>query len=158
MLRRTKCGRLVTSKGFDNHVQYCLICGNRDLSDVKMPVRRLYYNYDLASGEKTTYSGSEKNKEVKTENEANLISSLTINNTHAPVIDLDLPARLLPSKTEGHYHLYLDVEMDEDDYFKLLKVMAEVGLVEDGYYKASLKKGASFVRTQEMAIRDSLAK
>ena len=39
--------------------------------------------------------------------------------------------------------VYLDVEMPHDDYFKLLKVMSEVGLVEEGYYQASVNQQSS---------------
>ena len=157
-MRRTKCRKFVTAAGMDSHISKCQKCGKRDLSDIEAPQRRLYYNRMLAEG-KGTYGGGNTNiVEVDSENEANLISSLTVNDTHAPVIDLDLPARLLPSKTPGHFHLYLDVEMPHDDYFKLLKVMSEVGLVEEGYYQASVNQQSSFVRTQEMAIRDTLAR
>ena len=158
VLKRTKCGKFVTSKGFDTHVKSCVVCGRRDLSDIETPIRRMYYSEELATGKTTGYNQTTPGVEVNTENEANLISSLTVNNTHAPVIDLDLPVRLLPSRTPGHYHLYIDVEMDSSDYFELLMVMSKVGLVEEGYYEASRRKGASYVRTQEMAIRDALAK
>lgn len=65
---------------------------------------------------------------------------------HKPVIDLDFPCALVPSSTEGHFHLYLDKVLKADDLMKLLKVMSEVGLVEEGYYKASLARGYTSVR------------
>lgn len=65
---------------------------------------------------------------------------------HAPVIDLDLPAMLVPSATPGHHHLYLDVGMPWDDLVKLLNVMAEVGLVQPGYVAAAIARGATDVR------------
>lgn len=65
---------------------------------------------------------------------------------HLPVIDLDIDAHLEPSSTPGHHHLYLEKPMSKDDYLKLLKVMAEVGLVEWGYYEATVKRGYSTVR------------
>jgi hypothetical protein len=158
MMKRTKCKKFVTNSGFDSHVEKCQVCGKRDLSDLEPPQRRMYYNRMLAEG-KANYGGGNTNiMEVDSENEANLIASLTVNDTHAPVIDLDLPVRLLPSKTPGHFHLYLDVEMPKEDYFKLLQVMSEVGLVEEGYYKASVSQGSSYVRNQEMAIRDALGR
>lgn len=65
---------------------------------------------------------------------------------HMPVIDLDHPCALVPSSTKGHFHLYLDKLMSANDLMKLLKVMSEVGLVEEGYYKASLERGYTSVR------------
>lgn len=43
----------------------------------------------------------------------NLVSSKMYNehgylDRHSPVLDIDFPARLLPSTTEGHFHSYLD--------------------------------------------------
>jgi len=158
MMRRMACKALITPHAVLQHMTNCEICRNRDLSDVNIPHRKLYYSQRLASGKKQEYSGEQDQTEVFNENEANLIASETLKGTHAPVIDLDFPVRLLESKTPGHFHLYLDVELSYEDHFKLLKTLADIGLVEQGYYEASLNKGASFVRTQEMAIRDTLGK
>jgi hypothetical protein len=65
---------------------------------------------------------------------------------HMPVIDLDFPARLEPSSTEGHFHLYLDWAITQAQLFKLLAVMTEIGLVEEGYTIASMKRGYTTVR------------
>lgn len=65
---------------------------------------------------------------------------------HAPVIDIDYPARLVPSSTPGHFHLYLDEAIPWSDYVRVLEVLADVGLIERGYANASIRRGASFVR------------
>jgi hypothetical protein len=65
---------------------------------------------------------------------------------HKVVIDLDLPAKLLPSTTEGHYHLFIDCEMYWDDYVRLLEALAACGLIEPGYLYASKERGYSAVR------------
>jgi hypothetical protein len=65
---------------------------------------------------------------------------------HAPCIDLDLSAWLLPSSTPGHSHLYIDAEVPWEKYAALLRALADAGLVEEGYAEASIKCGASFVR------------
>lgn len=65
---------------------------------------------------------------------------------HMPVIDIDFPARLEPSSTEGHFHLYLDWALTWPQYLKLLVVMTEVGLVEEGYTLAASKRGYTTVR------------
>lgn len=66
---------------------------------------------------------------------------------HKPVLDIDFEARLIPSKTEGHYHLYLDgIELSWGDYVKVLEVLAEVGILEQGYVNASIERGMTRVR------------
>lgn len=81
-------------------------------------------------------------------NNANVTTSLTADNVlmHNVVIDLDLPAKLVESSTPGHHHLYIDKPMSKTDYFKLLTVMVEVGLIEPGYLGASEKRGYTAVR------------
>jgi hypothetical protein len=81
--------------------------------------------------------------------EANIITSLDTTgygSAHRPVLDLDFDAALLPSSTEGHHHLFIDKLMSTDDYYKLLDVMAEVGLLEQGYVDASKQRSATAVR------------
>lgn len=78
----------------------------------------------------------------------NLVTSLTDpkERTHMPTLDIDVPVTLIPSSTQDHYHLYIDVEMSEEDYFKLLETLAEVGILEEGYVEASKKRGFSSLR------------
>lgn len=65
---------------------------------------------------------------------------------HAVVLDLDVPAYLIPSSTPGHSHLYIDVEIEEELYFKLLDVLAEARVVEAGYVGASKRRGSTCLR------------
>lgn len=67
-------------------------------------------------------------------------------NLHKVVIDLDLPAKLLPSSTEGHFHLYIDHEIPWTKYRNLLRALAEAGLIEPGYLGASEDRGYTAVR------------
>lgn len=79
--------------------------------------------------------------------EGNLISSQTdVVGAHMPCIDIDVPCRLVPSSTPGHYHLYFDVLVHSDEYFGMLEAMADAGIVEDGYVRASEARGMSLVR------------
>ncbi|MFY1688195.1 hypothetical protein [Plantactinospora sp. WMMB782] len=77
---------------------------------------------------------------------ANLITSMVSGRMHKPVIDLDLPARLVPSSTEGHFHLYIDQAVPWEAYVKLLEALADAGLVEPGYVRSSIARGFSAVR------------
>jgi hypothetical protein len=73
---------------------------------------------------------------------------------HAPVLDIDMAAEvyprpgleIYPSSQLGHYHLYINKEMPQEDYFKLLTVLADVGIIEPGYADVSKNKGYSTVR------------
>jgi hypothetical protein len=53
---------------------------------------------------------------------------------------------LIPSSTEGHYHLLLDKPMSWTKYQNLLTALAEAGIVEHGYAKASIAHGGSYIR------------
>ena len=83
---------------------------------------------------------------VKDGEDYNLIISLTEDGKHLPVLDIDVPHKLVPSSTAGHAHLYVDVECDWDDYVAFLEAAAKIGLIEEGYYKASKHRGFTAVR------------
>lgn len=108
---------------------------------------------------KTLDRGYNKLDDVKRVNdaaEANLIGSKTTTlkmdgyggsaNRHAPVLDIDFQAQLIPSSTPGHYHLYLDKEMSWWRYKRLLKSLYKAGIIEKGYYKGSLQTKQTLVR------------
>ena len=80
------------------------------------------------------------------ENATVTTSSVVGSSKHKPVLDIDLPAKLVPSSTKGHFLLYIDYELTWANYSKLIKVMAEVGLLEEGYVGASLARGYTSAR------------
>lgn len=65
---------------------------------------------------------------------------------HALLIDLDIPAYLVPSSTEGHSHLYVDVAIPQDAYFRLLDSLAECGVIQNGYAASSKGRGGTALR------------
>jgi len=78
---------------------------------------------------------------------ANLITSRVAGTgMHKPVLDIDLPATLLPSSTPGHFHLFIDHEMPWETYVELLEALVKAGLVEPGYMNASRDRGYTAVR------------
>lgn len=79
--------------------------------------------------------------------EATLISSRCVDGQHAPALDIDFGARLVPSSTPGHYHLFLDKPMPWRKYKRLLKALRKAGIIEYGYYRASLDRQATHLRT-----------
>lgn len=78
--------------------------------------------------------------------DAELIASLNADGKHRPMLDIDFPATVIPSSTEGHCHLYIDKELEWKDYKKLLNVLADLGIIEHGYRGASLARGYSALR------------
>lgn len=65
---------------------------------------------------------------------------------HILAIDVDLPTTLVESSTPGHYHLYIDHEMPWYTYKNLLAALADAGIIEYGYYEASIERGHSDLR------------
>lgn len=79
---------------------------------------------------------------------ANIVTSESASERHAhcPVIDLDFPCVLVGSSTPGHFHLYMERRISWRAYRKVLKAMSDAGLVERGYYRASLARGFTAAR------------
>lgn len=77
---------------------------------------------------------------------ANLVGSLLPDGLHGPCIDLDFPCRLYPSRTPGHFHLYLEKPLAWEDYKALLLAFEEAGLVDSGWYDCTLRDQQSFLR------------
>jgi hypothetical protein len=105
-------------------------------------------------------------REVGHPDDATLVSSFSILTEdgvsvpvpcHLPVLDLDYDAHLEPSTTPGHFHLYLDHHVEHDKYMKLLDALADCGLIEWGYAKASRKRGATFVRVPGVVKGEDLS-
>jgi hypothetical protein len=79
--------------------------------------------------------------------EADVIcSDIGLVDYHMPVIDLDLPCRLIPSGTPGHFHLYIDQAIPFSYYTKMLDAMAEAGVVQWGFADATRERGYGSVR------------
>lgn len=67
---------------------------------------------------------------------------------HILAIDVDYPAYLVESSTEGHHHLYLDVPggIPHEKYLALLDALADAGVIQAGYAKVSKERGHSDLR------------
>lgn len=92
-----------------------------------------------------------------TESQANVIGSKCNDGLYRPVIDLDFPARLIPSRTPGHFHLMLDgIGLSEEKFTFLMNALAEVGILNQGIIKFQVDPvGDSFVR--KPGIKKALA-
>jgi hypothetical protein len=108
------------------------------------------------------FGESEEVREPATTLDANVVSSLieetehdvvgddpwfgSLGRQHALLLDLDVPAHLVPSSTPGNHHLYVDVRIPEEKYFELLNLLAECGVIQVGYAVSSIAKGGSCLR------------
>ena len=64
---------------------------------------------------------------------------------HMPVLDIDFPCELRESETPGHFHLFINKPILWEEYERLLRALAQAGIVEYGYARASIKRKQSFV-------------
>jgi len=109
-------------------------------------IGRMWYRVLKWAG---SYSG--QGDAVKPDNcphTADVYSSQDVGNPamHRAVLDIDVPAYLVPSSTDGHSHLLIDHQMTWEMYCKVMDVLAEAGILEQGYVAASKRNGASMVR------------
>lgn len=66
--------------------------------------------------------------------------------THVVALDIDVPARLVPSSTPGHHHLHIDVKCSWEDYAEFLRAAEKIGIIEPGYLGASLARKGTHLR------------
>lgn len=115
--------------------------------------RKLFYQRDLDSVLEHDYTHEQAVPDmVETHDEANLISSWLGDGFHAPALDLDIPHQYVPSSTEGHGHLFLDVELTPKQYRKLLDVLLECGIIQKGFHAQFKRCGATFLRTRKKGV------
>lgn len=65
---------------------------------------------------------------------------------HALLLDLDVPAWLVPSSTPGHSHFYVDVRIPQPKFFALLDALADAGVIQHGYANSSKHRGGTALR------------
>ena len=99
---------------------------------------------DPGATEEDTYDG--EHVPVEDIASAHIILSADDNGMHRPVLDIDFPASLIPSSTPGHFHLYLDKQMDFATYAILLDALATAGVIEKGYSSVSKARGYTSAR------------
>lgn len=118
--------------------------------------RRHYYDPELLSKGTTSYTPDSARFPVR-EGVGNLVSSETeewepgdmpLDHLHLPALDIDHAVRVVPSETPGHHHLFIDVPMTWTQYEKLLRVLGDVGILEEGYVSASIVRRATYLATE----------
>ena len=84
---------------------------------------------------------------------ANVMSSKVTNGGglfHFPMLDLDIPHMLIPSSTPGHSHLYLSTLLTTGEYRRLLQVLYDVGIIQQGILSQFDQHGATFLRLPDV--------
>jgi hypothetical protein len=130
--------------GAIDRMVYSLFQGRPPVADTVLQTVTNLDSYDIESGRYDTDDVDQ----------AQVITSLVARDVgrplnaqhHKVVLDIDLPAKLIPSSTEGHFHLYIDKEIPWDVYVRLLTALASAGIIEQGYLSASLERGLTAVR------------
>lgn len=100
-----------------------------------------HVNLDRESGTVDVYH---RNNDIS---DANVVSSeIEGSPLHTLMVDLDVPAHLIPSETPGHSHLFIDVPMTADQMWAIVDALAAAGVVEGGYAGSSHARGFTSVR------------
>lgn len=105
------------------------------------------------------YAESDAERPMADLDTANVASSLARDGSgsHYPVLDLDVPAVLVPSSTPGHSHLYIDHAVSDEAYWQLCDALAAAGILEPGYVSACRHRGYTSVRLPWVRKPDSEA-
>lgn len=91
--------------------------------------------------------GKADRRVVTDPNVANVVTSeRIIGGRHRLLLDLDVPAALVPSSTPGHSHLYVDADLDAGQLARLLEVLADAGVIEASYAAVSIARGHTALR------------
>lgn len=69
-------------------------------------------------------------------------------------LTFDVPAHLLPSRTRGHHHLYVNAPMRWGTYKRLLQTLAKTGVVDPKWARASIKGRQSLLRPPGSAYNE----
>jgi hypothetical protein len=135
------------------HHLNCVICGPGPLYQGMVPSK---YEHPFYKMGKTWRSDGYTDWQVDVAqpslpDTAEMVSSLVVKDdkgtgTHTVMLDLDYPVTLVESSTTGHHHLYIDHVLTWSRYAKLLKALADAGLIEQAFYKASMKNHATMLR------------
>lgn len=117
-----------------------------ELREVNNGIERVLYTVPTW----TDYQGDKYEARFATLNPANadVISSEVYGEpgVHVVALDIDHPARLLPSSTPDHYHLHVDVKCSWEDYEEFLRAAAKIGLIEEGYARVSIERKGTHLR------------
>lgn len=116
--------------------------------------RKMYLQRDIDEYDQARTTHTTTPYEMPLE-KANLISSEIAPDRHMPVIDLDFPARIIPSSTQGHGHLYIDTEITWPQYVALLTGFHRAGLIQTAWLTNALADQRTYVRLPHVSKRSA---
>lgn len=119
-----------------------------DLTEQTLPLPGLVTRFSTLTGSSDDAMENDPEPTTAALAEANVVTSEVDGHPgrHKVVLDIDMPVTVLPSSTEGHHHLYIDAELSWEDYQRLIWVLADLGIVEEGYASASHARGYTVLR------------
>lgn len=82
----------------------------------------------------------------ESDKDPNLVTSRTVDGKHLPVFDLDFPCRLIESQTPGHFHLYIDHQIEEWQFRQLLRAFQQAELVQKRWVENFERNGTVGLR------------
>lgn len=117
-------------------------------------MKRIRYQNDVLeevdgrSGEMTKERIERANRKgkLRPDKNGNLITSRLPNGKHMPIIDLDVEHFYIPSRTQGHGHLYINVEVEEEKYINLLRALLDCKIIGEGNLNQMLVGGHTSTR------------
>lgn len=111
-----------------------------------IPERLQFYKEVLNDPDKE-YTDEDLTLPPTLEHPANIVSSECTDGFHRPALDIDIECEYIPSSTPGHGHLYFPtLNLNWYQYERLLRVLGEVGILEEGYVEASIERKATYLR------------
>lgn len=75
-----------------------------------------------------------------------ILGSLLPDGMQLPIFDLDFDCRLVPSRTPGHFHLYINKPLDEFKYLNILRSLAQAGIVQEAWVNRLDTHDRTFLR------------
>jgi len=78
--------------------------------------------------------------------DSDLFSSRTTDRMHFPLFDFDFPVAVIPSRTDGHFHVILQKKVTETQYRIILDAFVEAGLCQRPWADRLDTYGAIFLR------------
>lgn len=117
-------------------------------------MKRVRYQHDTLDAPRpadVTQEQQEERGNLREDDNGNLTSSRNAEwggFYHLPVLDFDFPCRLVPSRSEGCFHFYIDRGLSTYAYEKLLEALETAGLIEAGFASQFSRRGFTSVRTE----------
>jgi hypothetical protein len=104
------------------------------------------YGYSESSSTMTVKLIKERDAEgnLRRQADGNLWGSSLGSGLHAPILDLDVPHTYVPSRTEGHGHLYIHKPVSTKQLSVILAALHRAGLIGDGNIAQFEARGQMF--------------